>query len=149
MAFVTRKPNRLPGYDYSQSGSYFVTICTHDHRNRFWTDLQSFELSSAGSIVQTAIRQIPKFYPNVIVEHYVVMPNHVHILLTLTDGENRKKLETIIGQMKRWATKQIGAPLWQISFNDHIVRDDEDFAVRWEYIETNPLRWEKDDLFYR
>jgi len=91
MKLPVRKRNRLPGYDYSQYGSYFITICTHDHKNRFWTDLQSLELSDAGMIVETAIHQIPQFYPNVILDHYVVMPNHVHILLTLTEGVDRKK----------------------------------------------------------
>ena len=147
MPFVTRKPTRLPDYDYSQCGSYFVTFCTHDHKNRFWVDYDVPQLTHAGTVVQTAIRQIPKFYPNVVLNHYVVMPNHVHILLTLEEGENRKKLQTIIGQTKRWVTKQIGGPVWQSGFNDHIIRDDNDFAVRWDYIETNPLRWLSDEFY--
>ena len=144
-----RKKNRLPGYDYSRCGTYFITICTHDHKNRFWTNLQTPELSHAGMLVETAIMQIPQFYPNVILDHYVVMPNHVHILMTLTEGDDRKKLETIVGQMKRWVTKRIGKPVWQKGFHDHIIRDDEDYAIKWEYTDTNPLRWQLDREYYQ
>jgi len=143
-----RKPNRLPNYDYSQYGSYHITICTHNRKNLFWINCSEWCLSKEGEIVDTAIRQIPKYYPQVILDHYVVMPNHVHILLTISDEDGRSTVSTIVGQMKRWATKRAGIPLWQKGFNDRVIRNDEEFYVKWRYIETNPLRWETDEFFY-
>ena len=98
--------------------------------------------------MDAAIRQIPKHYPNVALDHYVVMPNHVHILLTIADAYGRQSVSTIIGHMKRWSTMQIGKPLWQKGFNDRVIRDDEEFYIKWRYIDMNPLRWETDEFFY-
>ena len=148
MAERFRKPNRLQNYDYSQCGSYYITICTHNRENRFWTANNSYVLSKSGEIVDAAIRQIPKHYPNVALDHYVVMPNHVHILLTIADAYGRQSVSTIIGHMKRWSTMQIGKPLWQKGFNDRVIRDDEEFYIKWRYIDMNPLRWETDEFFY-
>ena len=143
-----RKPNRLQSYDYSQCGSYHITVCSKEHKNRFWTSNDSRCLSECGKIVDEAIRRIPEHYPYVTLEHYVVMPNHVHILLTIADGDVQTSVSTIIGNMKRYATIKMGHPLWQKGFHDRVIRDEEEFRAKWMYIETNPLRWETDEFFY-
>ena len=143
-----RKPNRLPCYDYSSCGAYHITICTKDHINQFWTGNDSRQLSEYGKIVEQAIQGIPFHYPNVTLEHYVVMPNHVHILLTIADSDERTTVSNIVGNMKRYATMRIGKSLWQKGFHDRVVRDEEEFRAKWMYIETNPLRWETDEFFY-
>ena len=142
-----RKPNRLPEFDYGQQGAYYITVCTKNHRNMFWVDVHTFELSEAGKIVETAICQIPDYYRNVHLEQYVVMPNHIHVLL-LIDGDGEKSISTIIGSMKRWATKQIGRSVWQKGFYDHVIRDEQDFLTKWNYIYTNPYRWLEDDFYF-
>ena len=148
MAERFRKPNRLPDYDYSQCGTYHITICTHDRKNQFWTGNNSYILSEVGNIVDAAIRQIPQRYPYVVLEHYVVMPNHVHILMTLSNDCEKQAVSTIIGHMKRWVTMKVGRPLWQKGFNDRVIRNEEEFYIKWRYIDTNPLRWETDEFFY-
>lgn len=157
MYLPTRKPNRLKHWDYSQPGAYFVTICTRDKVKCFW-DASVGErmalppLSKYGKIMDEAIQNIPRHYPSVRVDHYAVMPNHVHLLLSILTDENGSAMrsptiQTVINQLKGYVTKQIGAPLFQRSFHDHIIRDEGDYQMIWQYIDQNPLKWEL-DCFY-
>ena len=158
-----RKNIRLSGHDYSQTGAYFVTVCAKDKQPLFWNQdlvgadiirLESNEtghepLSEIGEIVDRAIRNIPKVYDGVTVEKYTVMPNHVHLILMI--GQRRMisapTVSTIVGGMKRWASRQCSQPLWQKGFYDHIIRDDNDFLTRWNYIDSNPARWQEDAYY--
>ena len=101
-------------------------------------------------IAEYGIGEIPVHYPEVRIEHYVVMPNHVHILLYLSGGKN--SLDKIIGKYKAYVTRQIhiidpDVKVWQNSFHDHIIRDEKGYQNIWLYIESNPMNWEK-DCFY-
>lgn len=90
-----RKPNRLRDFDYSSPGIYFVTICTKDKKRLFWSDSvgasiarpQDAGLSAIGEMVDTAIREIPMRYPALCLDNYVVMPNHLHLLLRINTDE--------------------------------------------------------------
>lgn len=157
-----RKPNRLPEFDYSQNGAYFITICTRDKQKIFWIDDKSQnsvgadiirphdKLNDLGLIVECAIEQITEYYPNTMIDKYVIMPNHVHILMRIENDEfngriiSAPTISIIIGQMKRWVSKQIAYPIWQKSFHDHVIRDEEDYRRIWQYIDTNPVKWEFD-----
>ena len=96
MNLPKRKPNRLKNFDYSTPNAYFVTICTNKRKKILWRDVgasiarpQDVQLSPYGQIVDAAVRNIPVHYPAITVEHYVIMPNHVHLLLQIhsdTDG---------------------------------------------------------------
>ncbi len=151
-----RKPNRLPNFDYSAPGAYFITICTKDRRNLFWTDVGASiarpQLTLWGDIAAKSICDIPKHYPAVSVDHYVVMPNHIHLLLQInTDTDGRAMLAPtvshVVQQLKGVITKQIGQSVWQKLFHDHIIRSETDYLKIWEYIENNPAKWEE-DCFY-
>ena len=162
-----RKTNRLPFYDYSQNGAYFVTICTRNKQKIFWNDCKSSNpvgadiicphdrLNDMGLIVKNAIEQISIHYPNIIIDKYVIMPNHVHILIRIENDEfngriiSAPTISIIVGQMKRWASKQIGCPIWQKSFHDHIIRGETDYQRIWQYIDTNPAKWECDCYYSR
>ena len=160
MDLPQRKPNRLTYFNYSAPGAYFITVCTRDHACIFWDSVgasiarpQNPPLSKWGTLVDQAIREIPKHYPAITVDHYVVMPNHIHLLLQIhTDASGRAMLaptiSTVIQQLKGSVTKQIGHTIWQKLFHDHVVRGDVDYSKIWEYIENNPTRW-KEDCFYK
>ena len=170
MEHPERKANRLKGYDYGSVGAYFITICTKDGDPLFWNEnteaiiracLLSYQpvgadrirpfLSAEGKIVDRAIQDISLRYQNVTVDHCVIMPNHVHLLLQLTKVQNDssvKSVSGIVGQTKRRISKEIGKTVWQKSFHDHIVRDKADWQRIWTYIENNPANWES-DCFYR
>ena len=151
-----RKPNRIPDFDYSQNYAYFLTICTENKQCIFGTVSNNAEtkaahirLSKEGIIADQAIRAIPEHYPAVKLEKYVVMPNHIHILLRLENAEGTSPISvsTVVQQLKGYVSKQIGRPIWQKLYYDHVVRDMDDFAVKWRYIENNPYRWAEDKYY--
>ena len=83
MEITERKPNRLTQYDHAQNGAYFVTICTHERRMTLSTFVgDGFPVPKpAGKIAEEIIAQIPRKYPSVTVDKYVIMPDHIHIIL--------------------------------------------------------------------
>lgn len=154
-----RKPSRLKEYDYSRGGAYFITICTKNRKNLFWNNVgasiarpQEIELSEYGKIVDDAIKKIPIHYSTMSIDKYVIMPNHIHLLLQIKcDRDGRAMLaptiSTVIQQTKGYITKQIGFSVWQKLFYDHIIRGEKDYKEIWEYIDNNPLKWELDRFF--
>lgn len=161
----TRKRNRLDGYDYGRAGYYFITICANQRVEFFWESAAapcvgadiirpcSPVLSQYGHFVEQAIQGIPQHYAGVVVDKYVIMPNHVHTILSLPWSNGRiisaptKEISTIVGQMKRIVSKQAGFPIWQKSYHDHIIRNEADYRRIWEYIDTNPAKW-REDCYY-
>lgn len=154
-----RKPNRLREYDYSTPGVYFVTICTKDRKNLLWDNAergvanpQEVVLSSYGKVVKCAVEKITQHYPMVLVEHYVIMPNHIHLLLHIISNDDGRPMvaptiSTVVQQMKGHVTKQIGNAIWQKLFHDHVVRCERDYQKIWNYIDGNPMKW-AEDCFY-
>ncbi|MDO4314622.1 MAG: hypothetical protein Q4C45_02515 [Oscillospiraceae bacterium] len=100
--------------------------------------------------MDTLIQNIPAVYPGVVLEHDVIMPSHVHLLLRMESedsggpGAARPTVQTIVGGIKSITTPRIGASIWQPSFYDHIVRNESDFLRIWTYIDTNPAEWAED-----
>ena len=195
MEFHSRKPTRLNGYDYSSQGAYFVTICTHDRKCLLSNivgaihespsksnqpskkaDRQSQNiLTEYGIIVQQIIEFLPVRF-NISIPYYVIMPNHIHLIIEIHNTNTRHKpncedsireerairesplqrhhrsiLDKTIGFMKMNAAKKInrtyGEKFWQRSYHDHIIRDEDDYWRIAEYIENNVSRWQK-DCFY-
>lgn len=156
MELPKRKPNRLPCFNYNTPGAYFITICTKDRQCILWRTVGASiarpPLSHCGRIVEEAICAIPSHYPAVSIDHYVVMPNHVHLLLQIHTDENGHAMPSptishIIQQTKGIVTKRLGYSPWQKLFHDHVIRNEWDYLKIWEYIDYNPLRW-KEDCFY-
>ena len=158
MELPKRKPNRLKNFDYSSAGAYFVTACTEDRKCLLGKIVGEdiilpnyrVQLSRYGKTVDNAIKNISAHYGNVTVDKYVIMPNHVHLILMYENSGriiSSPTVSTVVGQMKRYASKEAGISLWQRSFHDHVIRNEEDYLKIWEYIDTNALKWEK-DCFY-
>ena len=159
MEFPKRKPNRLKNYDYSQPNAYFITICTKNKETLFWEHVgasiarpEKVCLSPYGRIVEEAISNIQTVYPAISVDNYVIMPNHIHLLLQIRTDENGRAMlaptiSIVIQQMKGYVTKRIGSSIWQKLFHDHVIRDEAGYLKIWNYIEGNPSKWEE-DCFY-
>lgn len=162
-----RKNNRLKGYDYSQNGAYFLTICVKDsHELLGKIDVGAtigcppeITLSEHGQLVYEAIQNIGAIYENVQVDKYVIMPNHIHMILVVDGGPRNAHVDdgramraptisTIMNQFKGYVSKQAGFSFWQKLFHDHIIRDAEDYQNHWNYIDQNPAKW-IDDEYYR
>ncbi len=173
MEFNNRKPNRLAAYDYSRAGVYFITICVQDRRpilSRIPSECCAPDprtpvgeglapplpiLLPFGKIADEQLKDLPRRFPGIAIDHAVIMPNHIHILLRLDSAGGASPSPTVsevIGAYKSLTTracKQYSPveKLFQRSFYDHIIRDEADYRVRWQYIDENPARWVEDEFF--
>lgn len=168
--FPKRKYIRLKNYDYSSPGLYFITICTRNRKNYFWSgtpDPQTFEwcsvgtdcirpqklpLSTIGNIVLDELEQWQKTYDAVSLCSYVIMPNHLHIIIFISADEYGRPqvaptVDRMIKQFKGAVTKKVGCSIWQKSFMEHIIRNEKDFEAKTNYICENPIRWYYDELY--
>lgn len=158
MTLPKRKHPRLKDYDYSQNGYYFITICTQGHKKLLSSIQPSADplapanniLTRIGKITETYIAGIEKAYQNICVDKYVIMPNHVHMILILDSYKSTDptpSIQTVIHGLKYLITKEIGFPIWQDSFYEHIIRNDNAYQEIWTYIDDNPRRWLEDRYY--
>ena len=151
--FPKRKSIRIENYDYSTPGAYFITVCTANREKIFWNGVgadiirpQNVPLSPIGKIVEQSILQMVDHYDNVTVDKYCVMPDHIHLILRIAsdiDGRiiSAPTVSTVVGSMKRWVSRKVGRPIWQKSFYDHGIRNQQDYDEIRQYIENNPLTY--------
>jgi REP element-mobilizing transposase RayT len=150
-----RKSIRLHGHDYSGSGYYFITICVKDRRPLFGNVVgttapgrPTVELTPIGQCVAETIRNATR--NNVEIDKYVVMPNHVHVIVILRDGADdrgRSSLQQVVRNIKSFATKRAGYSLWQPRYHDHIIRNEDEYQRIWRYIDENPVSWCEDRYY--
>ena len=164
--WYNRSSTRLHGYDYDSAGAYFLTICTQNHKCMLShivgtgvLDGPDLQLTPYGKIADKYIRQISDFYDHLSVESYVIMPNHIHILLCIhepLEGPSRTPVPTtaqnsviasFVSTFKRFCNKEYGKNIWQPRSYDHIIRDQADFDRHLKYIYENPFGWQKDELY--
>lgn len=145
-----RKRIRLESECYSQIGYYFITICVKNRLNLLgeiyecrggYQPSVKMKLTKVGNLVEKYLKEIPKLYINTQIDEYVIMPNHIHLILVL-ENNKENNVSTIIGQFKRKVSKELKCKIWQKLFYDHIIRNDK------EYIQTNVERW-KEDKYWR
>jgi REP element-mobilizing transposase RayT len=151
--YPQRKSPRLQGYDYSQSGAYFITICTNKWAHWFG-DIRDgvMVLHAIGQIAADCWAAIPAHFTGVELDLAVVMPNHIHGIIVLEGGG--AALGTIIGSYKAAVTRQVHrqqltAPktIWHTRYYDHIIRNELALNHIREYILSNPTRWQMDRLY--
>lgn len=159
MYYQDRKHPRLKTYDYSQDGYYYVTICTKDKActlgrvGRSGPErIPTVYLSPLGRIVKKYIDRIDTVYPQTRVDQYVIMPNHVHMILALESdlgcgglGADRPTVLSVVHGTKAMVTKEWGMPVWQASFYEHVIRNTESYVEICRYISGNPGKWLAED----
>lgn len=150
-----RKPIRIENYDYSAPGAYFVTICTANREKCLWGDCRGelcspdkVPLSEVGLIVEKEIATMNETYDAVSVDKFCIMPDHIHLLLVIhasKDGRTQfaPTISRVVKQFKGSITKQIGRSIWQKSFYEHGIRNQQDYDEIWEYIDNNPLKYKE------
>lgn len=163
MNYPNRKPNRLHYFDYNTPGAYFITVCTQNRRSILGEvvgggafDAPFVRLTEYGRVVQRYIESGNRI-PGVTVDKYVVMPNHIHMILLIDgsacNGTSRAPSPTnaviphFISTFKRFVNRDVGKQLFQRSYHDHVIRNEQDYLKIWEYIDNNPAVW-KEDCFY-
>ena len=153
-----RRSPRLPGWDYSTPGAYFVTVCTKNRRNLF-APVGADSISAR--MVERIFLETIGAYRGVEAPKYVVMPNHFHAIITIerADMESAPTIPQIMQTFKRHTTlayiKMVKAnilppfegQIWQRSYHDHVIRDAAEYERIWTYIDNNPARWQE-DCFY-
>ncbi|MBE6560757.1 MAG: hypothetical protein E7662_06500 [Ruminococcaceae bacterium] len=158
-----RKSIRMKEYDYNSPGAYFITICT-ENRQQILSRIvggdvldapKNAELLPHGIIADKYINQLNEFYDSITVDRYVIMPNHIHIMLLVFEhGASRTSPPTkqhsavsqFVSTFKRFCNKEYGGNIWQRHFHDHIIRDHEDYTAHIQYIRENPRQWQYDEL---
>ena len=143
-----RKHIRIEDYDYSTPGAYFITVCINDRKPILWNVGAATcrpNLSKSGSVVETAILQIPEHYPAFSLYKYCFMPHNINMILSNNPAVGGRQVaaptvSTVVGHMKRWVSMQIGHSIWQKSFIDRVIRNDQGYRAVWEYIENNPMK---------
>lgn len=165
-----RRSIRLKGYDYSQAGVYFVTICTKN-RDHYLGNIarDKMGLSRIGRIIGQFWIAIPDHFNNAHLDEYIIMPNHLHGIITIDlncRGEvsspkiqgrgtlplqEKRSLGDIIGYFKYQSTKYVneilqspGKTIWQRNYYEHVIRNEDELNRIREYIQINPLKWQFD-----
>ena len=170
MDMSNRKQNRLFGYDYGQEGCYFVTLCTRNRARLFVMEPipgEAFPVSGdlylgngiqgaspiQNQIIHRWIREAQNKFPNITIDKYVVMPDHLHLIVTLKERHVGRSLPDVMRFFKTMTTNEyirgvkngllspFDKKLWQKSYYDHVIRNEQDYNEIWEYIENNPAKW--------
>jgi putative transposase len=157
---------RLQGFDYTQTGAYFVTVCIQDHACLFG-DISDGKmiLNDAGFMAEKCWIEIPAHFPHIELDEFVIMPNHVHGILSITTAVGAKKFSSLPSQQMHDPSKTLGSVIrgfkigvtkwmrqntpvynvWQRNYYEHVIRDDASLNLIRQYIMDNPARWAEDE----
>lgn len=154
-----RKRMRLQGYDYAQNGAYFITICT-ENRLQIFGETVGATLCGRPNPVHAMLGkwlvETEHKYNAVTIDKYVIMPNHIHCIIILAGDHTGSPLPQILDWFKTMTTNEyirgvkaglyppFYQKIWQRSYHDHIIRNEQEYQKIWEYIDTNPMKWEED-----
>lgn len=153
-----RRLNRLANYDYGQEGCYFVTLCTQNRANLFEMEISVGNGLCAVShipnqIIHKWIVETQNKFGNIEFEKYVVMPDHLHFIVKIKEQHEGCSLQDVMRYFKTMTTNEFircvktgllppfDRKVWQKSYYDHIIRNQQDYNDVWEYIENNPAKW--------
>ena len=159
-----RQSIRLKNYDYSQVGLYFITVCSQHRQPLFGRIVDAkMRLNEAGVMVENYWRAISTHFPHAMLESFVVMPNHLHGIISITNhpvGANNhlpsplqhgtsKTIGSMVRGFKMAVTRWFREHptiyvVWQRNYHEHIIRNNEAYLKISQYIQTNPQRWQED-----
>jgi REP element-mobilizing transposase RayT len=134
-AVHNRQSIRLVGFDYSQEGSYFITICTHNRKSLFGEIFkEQMVMNRVGDIVYQEWLKIPNRFQGIQLGLFVVMPNHIHGIISILKSIPGQTIGNIIGAFKSLSANEYirlmkmnvkpVEKLWQRNYYEHIIRDD-------------------------
>jgi len=155
-----RKSLRLKSYDYSSSGAYFITVCSYKKGLLFGEVSNDQAITNSfGLTVKKCWDDLPNHYPQINLDSFIVMPNHVHGIVWLMHeavGAGLRPAPTplseIVRAFKSFSGRRINElrktpslPVWQRNYYEHVIHDEEDLNKIREYITNNPLKWALDE----
>jgi len=163
-----RRSIRLSHFDYRRDGAYFVTICTYERATLFGSVAHGqMLLSNVGEIVRDCWFEIPPHFPNVVLDQFIVMPDHLHGIIVIRSDPSRTRprlgdsmprrfggalpgsLATIVGVFKSYVTKRVLKAegirwVWQRNYYESVIRNNRHLNAIRKYIILNPQRWHAD-----
>ena len=167
-----RRSIRLPGYDYASAGAYFVTVCTYGRECLFGAGAGAggtVRLNPCGHVARDEWSRSAGHRPEIELDAFVVMPNHVHGIVVITDDAGTERvgaehvpplhrppgsLGSFVAGFKMAVTKRVnllrgtpGALVWQRNYYERIIRDDDEAMAIRAYIYENARRWPEDDYY--
>lgn len=147
--YPIRKKIRLKNYDYSKENMYFITICVKDRLKLLGriNKEKTINLTQEGNIVKQEISRLEELYKNIIIDEYIIMPNHLHMLL-LINYKNGISISKIIKHLKTNISRKMKYSIWQKSFYEHIIRNEKEYLNIKKYIKNNVINWSEDKDFY-
>jgi REP element-mobilizing transposase RayT len=160
----SRRSIRHPGFNYADPGAYFITLCAYQRRFLFGQMVGGkMSLSACGRIVEEEWRRTQSIRSEISLDQFVIMPNHIHAIVKISDRNNRdsdylllvrrsrlsrRSLGSLVAGFKSSVTKRVkeqrqvsSDPLWQRNYYEHVIRDQKDLLSLRDYIATNPMRW--------
>jgi len=164
---------RLRGYDYSQAGLYFATVCVQNRECLFGKIIDGEMIfNEYGQFATQCLLEIPQHFPNAVLHEFIIMPNHIHCIIELTKNNGgtappvgaknlsplpsqrltpgtSRTIGSIIRGFKIGVTKQIGYSIWQRNYYEHIIRNEQSYTRIADYIINNPANWEKDKFYVK
>ena len=172
MEIPQRKLNRLSEYDYGQEGAYFVTLCTQNRARLFQMELPGVgnglcviphglcavphglcAVPEGNAIIHKWVQETENKFPNIAIDKYVIMPDHLHLIVTIKERHAGRSLPDVMRFFKTMTTNDyirgvkdgtltpFDGKLWQKSYYDHVIRNQQDYNEIWQYIENNPTKW--------
>ncbi len=151
-----RKPNRLGSWDYGEVGCYFVTLCTQRRQALFQMEnpiVGNGLCAVPNQIIHKWVVETQKKFENIKIDKYVIMPDHLHLIVTIKERHTGRSLPDVMRFLKTMTTNEyirgvkqgqlppFDGKLWQKSYYDHVIRNQQDYNEVWEYIENNPAKW--------
>ncbi len=166
MELPKRKRMRLQSYDYSQNGAYFITICTQNRKMIFNNHVGAdpcVRPNHANEMIIKWLMKLEEKYQDVKIDKFVIMPNHIHFIL-MVDHPTGVHMGTPLQEMMQWFKTQttneyikgvknglflpFEKRIWQRSYHEHVIRNQSSYEEIWQYIDTNPIKWEL-DCYYK
>jgi REP element-mobilizing transposase RayT len=170
MKYKKQKQYRLPNYDYSGDGNYFVTICVDRHKHHFGEIIdEKIILSDLGKLVEKIWNEIPGRFVNIALDNYQVMPDHFHGIVIIKEQKSHQHLinqipaefksgiinnpmeinSISLGGIIRWFKGRVKFEAnkinpdfkWQSRYYERVIRNDKEFFLIQEYINNNPINW--------
>ena len=187
-----RKELRLKSFSYSETAAYFITICCRNGEHllaeieaKASRDCQAVgvgvlddpsppvpampgfvrTLTGTGKIVESKINEMSQRFSGADIDTFVVMPNHIHLLLSVYQGKgssrtptptafsetdrkrSNERIPAFVSYLKRSTNRESGIEIWQRGYYDHVIRDHLDYCRIWDYINNNPYRWYEDKYY--
>jgi len=147
-----RRSLRLPSYDYSQAGAYFITVCTHNRIVLFGEVIDDdVRLNEFGILVKQTWDSLPMHYGGIDLDAFIIMPNHVHGIIILADEpETRRGIREIVRGFKTFSARRVNeragkrGALWQRGYYEYVIRNEKALNRIRDYIANNPARWAED-----